>query len=340
MDKTTQQWESRIGRHLKLRDLHILFAVVQWGSMAKAATHLAMSQPAVSEAIAKLEDALRVRLLDRSARGIEPTKYAQALLKRGHVVFDELRQGIRDIEFLADPTAGEVWIASGEMLAAGLLPAVIDSLSKSYPQIVVRLVQANTETLDFRELRERKVDLMLARIPEAFVEDDFDIEVLFDDPNFVVVGARSRWAARRKITLSELVNEPWIFPPNQVVTALIAKAFRLHGLEVPKERVNAGSILLRNHLLATGRFLSVLPNSVLKYNAKQWALKALPVDLGVKPGSIAIVTLKNRTASPVVQLFIEQVRAVAKTMFATSRSNPFSPMSQYSSNRLPAGSWK
>src|SRR5450759_1065451 len=320
MDNALQHWESRIGRRLKLRDLHILFAVVQWGSMAKAASHLAMSQPAVSEAIANLEDALRVRLLDRSSRGIEPTIYAHALLKRGHVVVDELRQGIQDIEFLADPTVGEIRIASGEMLVAGLLPAVIARLSRRYPQIVVSVVQAITATLEFRELRDRKVDLALAIMPGSFGEDDLDIEILFDDPNRVVVGTRSRWARRRKITLAELVNEPWILPPNQVVSALLTEAFKAHGLEVPQERVNAGSILLRNHLLATGRFLTVLPDSVLRYNAKQWSLKALPVDLGVKPRPVAIVTLKNRTVSPVVQLFVEHLRAVAKTMFAPSGS--------------------
>jgi DNA-binding transcriptional LysR family regulator len=318
MDNTVQHWESRIGRRLKLRDLHVLFAVVHWGSMAQAAKHLAMSQPAVSKVIADLEDALRVRLLDRSSRGIEPTIYSHALLKRGHVVFDELRQGIRDIEFLADPTVGEVRIASQELFAAGLLPAVIDQLSRRYPKIVVRVVQTSTATLEFRELRERKVDLVLGRVPRAFVADDLDIEILFDDLEVVVVGARSPWARRRKVGLAELVNESWVLPPNQVVNALIAEAFKAHGLEVPQERVSAGSILLRNQLLATGRFLSVLPNFVLRHNAKQWSLKALPVDLGIKPRSIAIVTLKNRTVSPVVQLFVEHVRAVAKTMSARS----------------------
>lgn len=320
MDNTIQQWESRIGRRLKLRDLHILFAVVHWGSMAKAATALAMTQPAVSKVIANLEDALRVRLLDRSSRGIEPTIYAHALLKRGHVVFDELRQGIRDIEFLADPTVGEVRVASSELFAAGLLPAAIDKLSRRYPQIVIVWSPANTATLEFRELRERNVDLLLARIPGSFAADDLDIEILFDDPHHVVVGARSRWARNRKVTLAALVNEPWTFPPNQVVHALIAEAFKAQGLEAPKERVIAGSILLRNRLLATGRFLTVLPDSVLKYNAKQWSLKALPVDLGVKPRAVAIVTLKNRTVSPVVQLFVEHLREVAKTMFAPAGS--------------------
>jgi DNA-binding transcriptional LysR family regulator len=77
-------------------------------------------------------------------------------------------------------------------------------------------------------------------------------------------------------------------------------------------------MLLRNRLLATGRYLTVLPESVLRYNAKQWSRKALSVDLGMKPMSFTIITLKNRTVSPVVQLFVEQVRAVAKTMFTNS----------------------
>ena len=320
MDKALRQWESRIGRRLKLRDLHILSTVVQWGSMAQAAKHLAMTQPAVSEAIANLEGALHVRLLDRSARGIEPTLYAQALLKRSNVVFDELRQGIRDIEFLTDPTAGEVRVSSAETVTSGLLPEAIDSLSRRHPQIVVRVVQSNTETLEYRELRERKIDLVLAVISKSLVEDDIEIEILFDESNCVVAGACSPWARRRKVTLAELVNEPWIFPPNQALVALLAEAFKTRGLEIPQERVSASSLLLRNHLLATGRFLSVLPDSVQRYNAKRWSLKALPIDLGVKPRAVAIVTLKHRTLSPVVQLFIEHVRTVAKTMFAPAGS--------------------
>jgi len=117
-----------------------------------------------------------------------------------------------------------------------------------------------------------------------------------------------------------LANESWIFAPNQVIRELMAEAFKACGLQVPQERVGASSILLRNHLLATGRFLTVLPESVLRYNARLWSLKALPVDLSVKPRSVAILTLKNRSASPVIQLFVEHVRAVAETMAARSGS--------------------
>jgi DNA-binding transcriptional LysR family regulator len=313
MDDTTDaQWASRIGRRLKLRDLHALAAVVQWGSMAKAAPHLAMSQPAVSESIASLEDALRVRLLDRTAKGIEPTLYAQALLRHGRVVFDELKQAMAELEFLTDPTTGEVRVACGDTVAAGLLPEVIGRLSEAHPKLTVRVVQASADTLEFRELRERRVDLALVRTETSFAQEDLEVEALFYDRHRVVANARSSWARRRKLSLAQLVDEPWTFPAGPVIRGLIAEAFHARGLETPRERVSASSILLRNQLLATGRFLTVLPDSVLRYHAAQWSLKALPIDLGVAPRPVMLVTLKKRTVGSVVQLFIEEVRAVAK----------------------------
>src|SRR5260370_34345955 len=117
--------EGQIGRRLRLRDLHVFSPVVQRGSMARGAQPLGVSQPAISEVIADLEHALGVRLLDRSAQGIEPTIYGGALLKRSVAVFDELKQSIRDIEFLSDATVGEVHVACSEAVSCRLLPEVI-----------------------------------------------------------------------------------------------------------------------------------------------------------------------------------------------------------------------
>src|SRR5215472_11563944 len=102
------RWNDRIGRRIKLSDLHILLAVAQSGSMTKAAQELAVSHPVISRSIAQLEHILGVRLLDRNPHGIELTEFGRALLSRSHAAFDELHQGVKDIEFLSDPTAGEV----------------------------------------------------------------------------------------------------------------------------------------------------------------------------------------------------------------------------------------
>ncbi len=316
MEDPNDYWESAPGRRLKLRDLNVLAAVVRWGSMASAARHLGMSQPAVSKFVSDLEHALRVRLLDRSSQGVEPTIYARALLKRGSVAFDELRQGIRDIEHLADPSVGEIRLASQELLAAAYLPAVIDSFAREYPKVVVN-VQAGASTHEFRDLRARRIDLVVARLPASVQDDDLAIENLFDDEReLVVTGANSPWARRHVASLAELVNEPWVLSPSRMVTTLISEAFGRHGLELPARRITATSVLIRNHLLATGRFLSVLPSFVMQQHARQWSLQALPIDIGGPPRLVGVVTLKNRTTSAVVGPFIQHLRLVAKGMFA------------------------
>jgi DNA-binding transcriptional LysR family regulator len=238
MSIVTMEWESRLGRRLRIRDVYILATVVKSGSMAKAASLLAMSQPAVSEAVANLEHILRVRLLDRSPRGVEPTIYADALLKRGVTVFDELRQGVRDIECLADPTAGQVRIGCAESFMAGLLPAIIEELSLHYPKIVVHVEFAQHATTDFRELRERNVDFILGRVSEPFPHDDLNVENLYEEEYFVVASSRSSWARRRKVALAELINEPWIhMPPDNIISSLVADAFLGKAWECHRRRL-------------------------------------------------------------------------------------------------------
>src|SRR3954453_16992797 len=99
-----------VRRKLKLRQLEILLAVAAAGSMAKAAKQLAISQPAISKAIADAEQALGLPLFDRSRQGVQPTRYGDALIKRGIVAFDEIAQGEADVAFLAEPGSGELWI--------------------------------------------------------------------------------------------------------------------------------------------------------------------------------------------------------------------------------------
>src|SRR5947207_693694 len=148
-------WTDRIGRRLKPRDLHVFLAVLEQGNMAKAADYLAISRPVVSKTIADLEQSLGVRLFDRSPQGLEPTHYGRALRKRSVAVFEELRQTVEELEFLADPKSGEVRFGCLETMAAGLVPAVIDRLSRRYPRLAYRYQLGGSDTL-LHDLRERE----------------------------------------------------------------------------------------------------------------------------------------------------------------------------------------
>jgi DNA-binding transcriptional LysR family regulator len=305
------EWSERIGRRIRLRDLHILLAVVQCKSMAKAAEHLAISKPVISKVIADLEHVLGVRLLDRDRHGAAPTIYGTALLKRGITVFDELREGVKDIEFLSDPEAGDLRIGSIAPIAASFVAAVIDRLSLRYPRIVFHLVTESTDALH-RDLRQRNVDLLIARRLSPPADEQQGFEFLFDDSYVVAVGAQSPWAARRKIALAELVNESWVLVPPESAPGWVAmEAFRASGLEYPRTTVFAVPAEVRMRLLSTGRFLTIFPASALRF-PKRPEIRVLPVELPVTPVSIGIITVKSRTLSPVAKLFIDAAREVAQ----------------------------
>lgn len=308
------QWEDRIGRRLKLRDVHVLLATVQCGSMAKAAERLAISNPVVSKTIADLERALGVRLLERSRQGVEPTPYGRAVLKHGLAAFDELRQCVKEIEFLTDPTAGEVRIGSIIPLAASFASTIIDRLQRRYPRVAFKLVAGIVENL-YRELTVRNIDLLLTwELPSA-TDAQFNFEPLYDDSFVVVAGVASTWSRKRKIKLAELVNEPWVLPPQESsIGSIFAGAFQACGLDYPPRTVIAIPHDIRMSFLTTGRFLTIFHASVMRFSNRHPGLKVLPVEVPIAPVLNGIVTLKNRTVSPVAQLFIEHARELAGTL--------------------------
>src|SRR5262245_28758319 len=124
-------WNERTKRRLKLRDLDILLAVIETGSMGKAARQLNISQPAVSKSIVELEDALGVPLVDRSRRGVVPTPYGQALGKGSIAIFNDLRQGVQDVDFLADPTKGEIRLGATDPLVVAIVSPAINACRAS-----------------------------------------------------------------------------------------------------------------------------------------------------------------------------------------------------------------
>ena len=308
------QLSDRIGRRMKLHDLHVLLAVVQAGSMSKAAIALSTTQPAISRSIAELESVVGVRLLERSAHGVEPTNYGRALLESGVAVFDDLRQGVKKIESLADPTAGEVRVGSHHFLSASFVPAVIDRLSRRYRRIVFHVHGGDTDTL-YRDLRDRKVDLLVAWKSREMPDERLQFDHLYDDQHVVATGARSPLSRKRRVSLKDLLKEAWtLAPPESVLGAISIAGFRAIGFDYPRATMFSLPTEARLGLLATGRFLTIVSTSVLRFPTKRAGIKVLPVDLPIAGMPIGIVTVKNRSLNPAVELFIGCAREVAKSL--------------------------
>ena len=151
---------------------------------------------------------------------------------------------------------------------------------------------------------------------------DFNVETLFDDEIVIAAGRHSPWARRRKVDIAELRDERWILTSSDRWNyQVIAKAFQLRGVEMPKISMKTISIHLRANMTATGRFITTFPRSVLFLYADRFGLKPLQIDLPDPTWPIKIATLRNRTLSPVVERFIECARAVAKSLAKSKRSH-------------------
>jgi DNA-binding transcriptional LysR family regulator len=309
-------WESQIGRRLRLRDLHVFSTVARLGSMGKAALELGVSQPAVSEVIADLEHALQARLFDRTPQGVTTTPQGASLERHVLAVFDELKQGIKDIQFLSDPTVGEVRIGCPESISAAILQPICETFCMQYPRVALEVDTVNT--LSFaQKLRDRSLDVVLARggwpLEDEQLVTDFNIETLYDDELVIAAGLHSPWARRHKIDLAELRDELWILTSGDRLNyQVITDAFRMRGAEMPRIAMKTISVHLRANMVATGRYVATFPRSVLDLHADRFGLKMLPVDLPNSAWPVKLATLRHRSMSAVVKQFIACARSSAK----------------------------
>ena len=267
-----------------------------------ANTLLATSQPAVSRVIAELEQAFGVRLLDRTATGIEPTAYGRALFKRSTAVFDELRQGVRYIQAISDPTVGDLTIGASIAIAEGFICSIITSLLHRHPRLRFQ-VQATDTATAYQDLLTRRVDLAVVHLVHPPSQDLMNSWCCCKTRTSSLRGYQHPLARRRRITLTQLINEPWVLPlSDQPYGSVVSEAFRVQGLAVPLTVVGS-TLPLRTSLLMTGRYLSMVPRIVSQFPPKNRLLKVLPINLPGTGRPFALLSLKNRTLNPLAELF-------------------------------------
>ncbi len=309
-------WDDRIGRRLKLKDLHTLLTVAEVGSMAKAAQRLALSQPAISKALAEMEFALGAPLLDRSSRGVDLTECGELLIDRARVIFDELRQGVTDIEQLNDPLRGTVRIGSTEPVV-GVVAEIISGLARKYPRVLHEVMVSDLDTL-LAQLRERSLDVLVSRWLPPINADDLAVTTMFNSPLAVMAADCHPLLQRKKLKLADLSDEKWtLSPSDSFLGRIIAEMFHSRDLPLPPTAVTTISVHMRLNLLATGDFLTVLPLQMLQYPTNKTWLRALDVDLHDSVQPIASVTLKRRRTGHTLSLFEKEASEVSKRMTVT-----------------------
>ena len=195
-----------------------------------------------------------------------------------------------------------------------MLPPVLRQFSETYPNVMLSMNEISSPPAHWPELRDRRLDLVLERLarPLGKEGDDLNVEVLFSDEMVIAAGVQNPFARRSKVDLTDIADEPWILMPTDSWNyKLLAQAFEERGLPPPKVTLSTFSVHIRVDLLASSRFLTVFPRSVLRVNEGLYPVKILPVALPEPPSPwpVVVVTLKHRTVSPVAGVFVDMLRA-------------------------------
>jgi DNA-binding transcriptional LysR family regulator len=262
-----------------------------------------------------MEHVVGASLLERSSQGVELTESGRILVARGRVIFDEVREGLKDIEAVADPAQGNLRIGAADPLTI-VVAEIIADISSKYPRIDYQVTINDADTT-LRQLRDRELDVVLTRWNPETTPDDLSCEILFHSPLAVLASKSHPLVKRRKLNLKGLMGERWtLSPPDSYFGRIVADVFRRKKLELPRSIVSTISIHMRVDLLASGDFISVLPTYILRHQGNSAWLRALDVNLN-EVGPIAAITLKKRRPAGTLSLFQETSRRVCKAIAAS-----------------------
>jgi DNA-binding transcriptional LysR family regulator len=293
---------------LKLRQLRLLTAIADEGTVLKGSQALNIAQPAATKSIKELEDALGVQLFDRSSRGVTPTDFGRVMIKHAKLILTQLRHAGEELQSLEEGLSGRVHV--GTLLAAStsLLPRALARLRERRPGIAVTVDEGTIDRL-MPGLRTGDIDVVLGRLPEYREREGLRQEVLYLDTVSIMVREGHPLTQRSGLKLVDLIDQAWVMPPPQTsLRRQVDHAFRHEGLEPPNDVIESVSILTNHALLMNTDMLATMPHQV---GMGQAGLTALPVVLEGANSRIGATTHAHGELSAAASYFMAIVHEIA-----------------------------
>jgi DNA-binding transcriptional LysR family regulator len=306
--------ERRLPREIKLRGLRVLLAVAKQGSFRKAGRLLHLTQPAITAAIAELEQTLGVPLFERTARGVTPTAHGESFIGRASAIFGELRLAAEDIDIISRGSRGTLRVGTGGGgWGMGILPTALTKLLDPHPEAFILIREADEDAL-IELLKARKLDLFFSRLTPFVADPEIAYQPLFEDSICVLAHRTHPLAAHKQVSWEELANERWVAPPSGALSFdHVQRTLHKAGLAMPRHVIESTSAPLALGMVLQGNFLCFGTNLYYKYSVLKPMLTMLKVDLPKVKVAFGVVTLKERELNQLATRLIGLVAELART---------------------------
>lgn len=315
--------ERYIHHHLKIKHLKMLVALADQETVARVALSLNVSQPAVSKMLTEMEAGLGVELFERAGRGIKPTAFGELLIRYARDILFNLVKANEEILLLSSGVHGRIRVGILVGLATQVLLSAVRSLKASWPNITIA-IREGTHTQNMQDLRSGTIDLLIGRVYVHPDLDNFEVEVLYEEPLVLVAAHDHPLVQKHKIQWKDLESLPWIMPmedspTHQRLLALLAQ----HNLKKPKNIIECVTRNLTIPILSTSPHVGMLPLSDARLYVQQGILEILPISLGALPAPMGMIWNKGAHFSQVLSIFQEHIRRANEAFLSELNLNSY-----------------
>ncbi len=296
---------------MKLSQLRNLLAVVEAGTVRRAAKTLNLSQSSLTKSIQQLEGLLGVELLHRGARGVVPTAAGQVLVARAKAIEAELRHARNDIEAVRGANFGEIRVSASPTVAMGLLPKAVAAFRKTRPRVSF-FIQEGVYPDVLPSVRTGELDLAICLVPNRPRDETLAFESLLPDRVVPAVRADHPVISARRLELQDLVGLDWIiYGRSHTGLDIFEQTFVANGLKPPASTIECNSFACALALLETGNYATLVPSQIFATGSKPAAIAPVPLDSPMPTWEVAVISRGQHELSAVCKAFLEEMRQTA-----------------------------
>jgi DNA-binding transcriptional LysR family regulator len=300
---------------LKTRQLLLLVALDEERNIHRAAEELNMTQPAASKQLKYLEDMMGVQLLDRLPRGMQPTRYGEAMVRHARMALASLSHAHDEVLALKSGLAGEVAVGVIMTPAMTLLPRAISRVKQELPMLRIS-VQMEASNVLLGQLQRGSLDFLVGRILDQESATDLQYEELSDEPICAIARVGHPLLTRPSLEMKDIASAGWILPPHgSILRNRFDMMFRRNDLEPPSNVIDTTAMLVSISLMEHTDLLQVIPIEVANYYVRHKMFSILPIDLPCKLDAFGIITRRNQLLSPGAKILLNEIREAAADIY-------------------------
>jgi len=297
---------------MELRQLKHLLAVLEHGSLSRAADALGVSHQGLSKSIASLEESLNVKLLVRGPRGVAASVYGEVLAEHARFIDGEAALAAQSIASLRGGTTGRLTIGAGISAASSLVPRAAARLFSRRPSTTLTVLTG--PFAEFRHaLADGEIALFVGTVVDEAVDPVLSVEPLFVDHDFIVARTGHPLLERASVTLEDLATFPWIFSVGTLEFRRgLIRLFEAQGLAPPRSMIESDSLEVTKSSLRQTDFLTLLPRQVIANEEANGQLAIVAFDTPLWNRPVALCSRKRGGRATLAEALAEELRTVAR----------------------------